>query len=275
MELCFPEIAAEIDWSYPPEFLNTELQGMLRGATPGRLHVDKLVKVHLKSGQPGLILIHIEVQHWPEGNFPRRMFGYQVRKYEEELPVVTVAILADEDPNWRPSHYERGLLGCRVTFDFPVCKLLDLVEKREELEARHSPAMILVLANWAAQDTRGKDRERLGYKLELMRRCIREGFSREDIGELYRFIDWLLELPDDLEREFATEIRRDEGLMPYVTSFERRGREEGREEGQIILCREILGFPPLEREQLADLSLEERRRMLTELKRQVAEGFRS
>ncbi|SPE61001.1 hypothetical protein SBV1_590019 [Verrucomicrobia bacterium] len=42
-------------------------------------------------------------------------------------PVVTLAVLADADPNWRPAHYEKALLGTRVRFDFSVCKLLDLV----------------------------------------------------------------------------------------------------------------------------------------------------
>ena len=46
----------------------------------------------------------------------------------------------------RPSHYEKELLGCRVAFDFPICKLLDLVARLDELERSQNPAALLVLA---------------------------------------------------------------------------------------------------------------------------------
>jgi hypothetical protein len=45
---------------------------------------------------------------------------------------------------------------------------------------------------------------------------------------------WLLRLPEDLEKEFKEqlEIYEKEKSMPYVTSIERLGREEGRAEGR-------------------------------------------
>jgi hypothetical protein len=66
-----------------------------------------------------------------------------------------------------------------------------------------------------------------------MRSTLEKGFRREDILALYRFIDWLLQLPDFLEKEFRSDIvKNEEQLMPYVTSFERFAREEGRNEGR-------------------------------------------
>ncbi|WP_414569439.1 hypothetical protein [Nostoc sp. CCY 9925] len=40
---------------------------------------------------------------------------------------------------------------------------------------------------------------------------------------LFGFIDWMLTLPLDLEREFKTEVEQLEAQqsMPYMTSFER------------------------------------------------------
>src|SRR5690606_41142128 len=74
------------------------------------IYVDKLVKVHLRNGEPQLILVHLEVQHWPEGGFPARLYSYHTRLSEKGLPVVTVAILADSDPLWRP---KIGRASCR------------------------------------------------------------------------------------------------------------------------------------------------------------------
>lgn len=47
--------------------------------------------------------------------------------------------------------------------------------------------------------------------------------------ELFRFIDWLLVLPAVREQEFWHELRQfeEERYMPYVTSVERRGFEQG------------------------------------------------
>ncbi|MCW5558256.1 MAG: cytosolic protein, partial [Verrucomicrobiae bacterium] len=70
LELCFPNIAADIDWTRPFEFLDKELQEVIRDADSGRRFVDKLVKVFRKSGEEQLVLIHVEVQGDPDLNLP-------------------------------------------------------------------------------------------------------------------------------------------------------------------------------------------------------------
>ena len=61
----------------------------------------------------------------------------------------------------------------------------------------------------------------------------RRGYKRKDVLELFRFIDWLLALPEDLELSFTESLRQyeEEIDMPYVTSVERRGIRKGIEEG--------------------------------------------
>lgn len=51
--------------------------------------------------------------------------------------------------------------------------------------------------------------------------------------ELFRFIDWIMVLPADLEQSFRTEIEQHEERqkMRYVTSVERLARQNGIEEG--------------------------------------------
>ncbi|MBI4861775.1 MAG: hypothetical protein HY815_16175 [Candidatus Riflebacteria bacterium] len=51
--------------------------------------------------------------------------------------------------------------------------------------------------------------------------------------QLFRLIDWMMELPKAQEHEFRAEIDRfeEERKMPYVTSVERLAREEGLEQG--------------------------------------------
>jgi hypothetical protein len=71
-------------------------------------------------------------------------------------------------------------------------------------------------------------------KWQLTRRLYERGYSKNDVLDLLRLIDWLLRLPQEMEVEFRQELLHYEGekAMPYVTSFERLGREEGRQEGR-------------------------------------------
>jgi hypothetical protein len=51
MEFFFPQIAGEIDWNTGYEFLDKELQSVVRDAEIGRRHADKLVKVWSLQGE--------------------------------------------------------------------------------------------------------------------------------------------------------------------------------------------------------------------------------
>src|SRR5688572_29397142 len=82
LELCFPEVAAKIDWNIAPEFLDTELHEILRGAVVGRQHVDKLALVTLCNGSLGRVLLHVEVQHRAEIDFAKRLYSYHKRLEE-------------------------------------------------------------------------------------------------------------------------------------------------------------------------------------------------
>jgi hypothetical protein len=61
-----------------------------------------------------------------------------------------------------------------------------------------------------------------------------QGFARENIINLFQFIDWMLTLPSELEKEFWQEFREYEETirMRYVTSVERIGIEKGIEQSK-------------------------------------------
>jgi flagellar biosynthesis/type III secretory pathway protein FliH len=235
LEFCFPQVADAIDWRTAPEFLDKELQEVVRDAALGEQRVDKLVKVRLLTGSEEWILVHVEVQHWPDPGLPQRLYQYHHRLNDRYgRSVLTLVILADEQADWRPGHYENEVLGCRVRFDFPTCKLLDLVERAQAAVERRAPPGVIILANRAAQQTRGDMPERSRWKWDLTQRMYDAEFSEQDFLELYRLIDWLLRLPAGLELEFKQKLAACERskAMPYVTSIERMAKEEGRQEGR-------------------------------------------
>ena len=80
----------------------------------------------LQEGQEAWVLIHIEVQSQRDDDFPERMFVYHYRLYDRHRrPVVSLAVLGDEQPTWRPHRFSYSLCGCTVGLEFPVVKLLD------------------------------------------------------------------------------------------------------------------------------------------------------
>ncbi len=106
MEFLFPSIADEIDWSQPIEFLDKEFQQLTPDSEIGKRFADQLVRVYKKGGGSIILLIHLEVQAEPETIFPERMFTYVIRifDYFHQAPI-SLAILCDSDPNWRPSQF--------------------------------------------------------------------------------------------------------------------------------------------------------------------------
>ena len=232
--LCFPELWASICWEAGFAFRDKELEEVMRDAKLGRQHVDKLVEVRLRGGSSQLILFHIEVASQEYVELERIMYQYHHRLEDRfDLPVLSVAVLGDDRPTWRPHVYERELLGCKLRFEFPVCKLLDFRARREELEAHPHPAAIIILAHLRALETRKDMSQRLALRRELTRLVYERGYGRKDVLEIMRLLDWLLTLPPDLtlaHRQWVIDYEK-EKAMPYVTSFEVLSREEGREEG--------------------------------------------
>lgn len=234
MAFFFPQANAEIDWNRGYTFLDKELQQIVREAEVGRRLADKLVQVWRLDGSEAWVLVHIEVQSQEEADFARRMLTYHYRLLDRyDRPVVSLAVLGDERPNWRPSQYTSALWGCSLSFQYPIVKLLDYQARRAELEAEVNPFATVVLAHLSAQETRRNPQQRADAKFALMRRLYERGVRREEILDLFRFIDWIMQLPEEVETQFWQELRQYEEAyqMPYITSVERIGRQEGRQEG--------------------------------------------
>jgi hypothetical protein len=102
----FPKVYRGIDWSREYEFLDKELQQIVRDAELGRRLVDKLVKVWRKNGEEAWVVIHIEIQGQVDTEFPERLYIYNYRLFDRyKRKVVTLAVLADDRVAWRPNEF--------------------------------------------------------------------------------------------------------------------------------------------------------------------------
>ena len=234
MALFFPEIHKAIDWSRKPEFLDKEFQKITRQSEDKRRYVDKLVKAYLRQGGDIKILFHIEAQNQPDIDFPERMYIYNYRIFDRyKYDVVSLGILGDTNPKYRPDRYQRNRFGCNLSFIFPIVKLTDFAKKRKSLQQSDNPFALFVMAHIKAQECKD-NQERKESKFTLIKHLLQSGHKRKDIVNLLSFIDWLIDLPEEMEQELQTELDEimEEDKMEYVTSWERMGEKRGEKRGE-------------------------------------------
>ncbi len=230
MAFFYPQAHQEIDWSKGYEFLDKELQEVGDSPRGNPQRVDKLVKVWRREGDEVWVLVHIEVQSQVDQDFAERMYIYNYRLFDQHhRRVASFAVLGDENRRWRPTHYKRELWGCWTEFGFPVAKLLEYGDRWEELAASPNPFAVVVMAHLKAKETHGDTENRLAWKVNLVRLLYERGYTRDEIRQLYRFVDWLLRLPKEATQLFLEKVQSyEEGKdMTYITSIERLGIEKG------------------------------------------------
>jgi len=228
------------------------LQQVVRDAELGRRYADKLAEVYTLAGAETWVLVHIEIQGQADPGFAERMYVYHYRLFDRyRRDVVSLAVLTDAQGGFRPSGYERERWGCSLRFRFPMVKLLDWRDRTAALEADRNPFALVALAQLQAMAHRAGP-ARKSAKLCLIRFLYQREYTREQVLAWFRVLDWMLRLPEDLEKEFMDELTtfEEKEHMPYVTSAERigiqKGLEQGRKQGEAaILLRQIaLKFGP-------------------------------
>ena len=261
----FPAVAGAIDWSVTPEFLEQELRALAVESSRVNNRTDLLVRVRLRDGDLQVLYLHIEVQSFREPGFAQRMarsfHGIRASCGED---VVTLVVLADLDPTWKPVEYRYERLGCETIFRFPCCKLLEILP---QMEGDISfPALAARAQIEALRTSRHPDKRRI-VRWRLTRSLYDSGYGRAEIQEAFRLLAWMMRLPEPELLTFRQELIDYEKAkgMPVLTDIEeyvmKEARQEGRQEGLLVgkiqLLQEMLGEEVAEADALALLSLTE------------------
>ncbi|MCT7956096.1 transposase [Laspinema palackyanum] len=234
LKFFFPDIHRQIDWSQPYRSLDKELLELGRDSEVGTQFPDKLFEVKLINGNPLWILIHVEVQSQYVKDFSQRIYQYNYRAFDQyNKPVVSIAILGDDNASWRPTEYAYTLGEYQLKLHFPIVKLLDYQTRWEQLESEQNPFALMVRAHLKTQATNRKMDERKQWKWILIRSLFDRGYSREEVENLFRFIDRMMSLPKQLEQQLRTELieYREEKQMPFISPMEELIQEEAMERG--------------------------------------------
>ncbi len=185
----------------------------------------------LLDNQEVWILIHVEVQSQYDKEFSQRMFIYNYRAFDlYQKPVISLAILGDETKSWRPNSYQYGLGSSQLIFNFSIVKLLDY--QWEELEQSNNIFAIVVMAHLKTKATNSNLSAREQWKWNLARLLYERGYNRKEIVDLYKVIDLMMALSEDLQLSFDQKFAnyQEERKMPLVTNIERRAIEKTRKE---------------------------------------------
>ena len=238
LEFYFPEVHRDLDFGQGYEFLDKELEQILVASETGGRVVDKLVKVFLREGGERWLLIHLEIQSYAQEKFPERMFVYNYRIFDGlQKEVASLAFLTDNDPSFRPSSYQRSRWGFGVRCWFPAIKLIDYRARWAELEASTQPFALATRAFLKTLEVEGDAQETYRWKKVFLLELYRLGMLRETVRKLYKFIDWIMRLPKEMETQLYYDLKtiEEKNVMPHLTTAERIGMEKGMEALQRIV----------------------------------------
>ena len=229
LELFAPALAAQlVDDDFT--FLTTESFADL--VDTRRRNADLVVETRLRAGN-ATILVHLEHQAQDDSVLARRMFRYFGRFHERyDVPIYPIALCSYPSPRIAvPAHYAVAVAPLDVLhFQFQVVQLSQL-RWRAYLDTPNPVAVALM----ARMDVAPQDRWRV--KAACLRRAIGLPLSIDAQRLIAQFVDQYLPLDPVDDAAFRADVAtysqpEQEGIMEFVTSWQRQGREEGRKEGR-------------------------------------------
>ena len=203
MAFFLPKLHKDIDYSYPPEFLEQELQELIETIGFKKRIADKLVKVRLKSGITKWVFVHIEVQSYFERFFGKRMFeffSWIFNKYGQSI--VAIAIYTSKKTPLIFDHFEVKNYDTNLRYEFPAYKVMKQLE--DDLIASDNIMALFVLANQYVNqiEVKSNKERKLELKKKIFELAIAKGIDLEKTWKFLIFVNHLMRLSDDMKKEF-------------------------------------------------------------------------
>jgi hypothetical protein len=219
--LFYPRISRRLDFSQMT-FLDKETFTDLPEGS--QREADLVVRVNTRSGEPRLILIHIEVESSRRGTFPARMFEYymllRLRYRIDVLPVVIYLAPGAGGVTWE-THAE-GVFGEKtMRFRYRAVGLPDLnAADYETLTNPLAPA----LSAWM----RSAETDRVARWLRILQQEARLPLNPAQQALLVNIVERALPLSDAETERLQQEVNTTEEVRRMETIFQRWGRAEGK-----------------------------------------------
>jgi hypothetical protein len=263
LALLYPGVEQELDWSQDHDALDQELRKFAPASRAGGRIADSLLKAFVRDGGDPRYF-HLEVQGKKERGFRRRIHICNLRAEERfNAHVVSLVLLTDENPQWRPRCYVSGQFPVPTkpgeqpdadaggkkrrrqrylderTLRWLMVKLIDFRGHEAELEALDNPMGVFVVAHLEAMRTRKDAEARQQAKLRLLRNLRQRKMDEEETRFWLTCIDWFLQLSEERQQALYRELERldQEENMAFVNFIERIGMEKGRAKGRLEMLK--------------------------------------
>ena len=224
MEGFFPEASSYIDYNHL-EFIQQETLDI---KLKEKKVIDILVKTKLR-GEDGYILIHVEPQAQKQSDFNRRMFRYFCNLYlKHDVKILPVAVLAHDIKKEEPDNYSIELPFHHI-LDFNFLQLHLKRKNWREYLREENPAVAALLCKMDYSEE-----ERKQVKKEFLRMILKLELDEAKAELLTTFMDTYIKLSPEEETELKKDLEKElpekevEKLEKLMTTWERKGREEGK-----------------------------------------------
>lgn len=239
LALFLPQSAAGID----PETIRFIDPQTFTDLPHGRLRIADLVAtVQNTEGLPEIVVVHTEIQSVLDDEFGYRMWEYNaLLRLRTRRPVISIALLP---------FTARGAIGLQRYTETLLGQEYTLVEYWQiglaGLEASDYLHASSVLGPTLAALMRPGAGGKLDLKLAIVERLWASGLDEAHLLLAVNFLETYLEL-DNVEQVAYQERMQAEGAsgmelseLTWADKLLRKGREEGREEGELRAKREIV-----------------------------------
>ena len=259
VEVLFPEIFDDIDWSLGTESLDLELSEIQKEIfdkdSSEKIISDKIIKVRLKDNNSKILFIHVEVQSYSsdEDVFGERMFRYFYRiwdrfryKNKDKSEVIAAAIYTYKGNRGKDTRYVYKVpkLDDEVlTYNF---RTIDIEKLDFEKISYNNPLRLVFKMAKTLLNTSSKDIDIYNAKIQLAEELIEYDKikNQEQVKALADFLEYLFLIKDEnLDNKFK-EYKKERGGAVKMTVDQIRekyyslkakedGKIEGREEEKI------------------------------------------
>lgn len=207
VEFFMPEIYDLIDFSVEQKSLDNEFKALFPESESDDRRVDKLFEVKLKNHNTKWILLHIEIQSYEDKDFAKRMYHYYSRifdKYDREIEAV--AVYTYKSDRYKYNEYRRELETTSLVYKYKIYDIA--IQNLKELEKSTNPFSFAIQTLIKAFNYYESDQKNFNFKLELTKLLLESGFTKDEINNLFTFINYIFEIKDKyLRYEFYEEAK--------------------------------------------------------------------